>query len=110
MTPSDSRAESELLSGQEPISRRDFLSSVISLGLWVTLASIIIPALSYLWPSTKRGPVGGLSDVGGVDEFPFWGSKKVILGGSAILVVRTDQEFKAFSAICTHLGCLVAWD
>ncbi len=92
------------------VSRRDFLSWLIKCGLFVTLSSMIMPALAYLWPVTRRGPAGGMNDIGGEEDFPEWGSKKVILGGSAILVIRTPQGFKAFSAICTHLGCLVHWD
>jgi len=31
--------------------------------------------------------------------------------GLPILVIRlSDEKFKAFSAICTHLGCVVQWD
>ena len=26
------------------------------------------------------------------------------------MVIRTPKEFKAYSAICTHLGCLVDWE
>jgi cytochrome b6-f complex iron-sulfur subunit len=27
-----------------------------------------------------------------------------------VIVVRTPQGFRAYSAICTHLGCIVAWN
>jgi cytochrome b6-f complex iron-sulfur subunit len=26
-----------------------------------------------------------------------------------VLVFRSPQGFRAYSAICTHLGCIVAW-
>ena len=92
------------------ISRRDFLDWVIRGGLFVTLAGFLLPALTYLWPVTQRGPSGGMKEVGREDEFPLWGAKKVVLEGGALLVIRTANGFKAFSAICTHLGCVVAWD
>ncbi len=95
---------------KENLSRRDFLGWIIRLGLFTTLAGMVAPALAYLWPVTRRGPAGGLSDVGAEDDIPAWGGKKVIVAGSAILVIRTPQGFKAYSAICTHLGCLVEWD
>ena len=95
---------------QTRMSRRDFLDWLIRGGLFTTLAGMLLPALAYLWPVTRRGPAVGMVEVGGVDEIPVLGSKKVILGGSAVLVVRTAKEFKAFSAICTHLGCVVFWD
>lgn len=93
-----------------PCSRRNFLNKVIRFGFLATLAGMILPALGYLWPVTRQGPTGGLNDVGAADEIPLWGSKKVVVGGSVILVVNTPQGFKAYSAICTHLGCLVGWE
>ncbi|MBI3999124.1 MAG: Rieske 2Fe-2S domain-containing protein [Candidatus Omnitrophica bacterium] len=91
------------------MSRRNFIDWVIKGGLLATLAGMLFPALAYLWPVTRRGPQLSMMEVGRVDEIPVWGSKKVVLGGSAMLVVRTPKEFKAFSAICTHLGCIVYW-
>ena len=95
---------------QKPMSRRDFLDWIIRGGLLATLAGMLIPALSYLWPVTRRGPTLAMKEVGSVDEFPVWGAKKVAIGGSAFLIIRTPKEIKAFSAICTHLGCIVFWN
>ena len=95
---------------KEHLNRRDFLGWIIKFGLFTTLAGMVAPALTYLWPVTRRGPAGGLNDVCAEDDIPVWGGKKIILAGSAILIIRTSQGFKAYSAICTHLGCLVEWD
>ncbi|OGX06420.1 MAG: hypothetical protein A2Z88_07120 [Omnitrophica WOR_2 bacterium GWA2_47_8] len=95
---------------KENLSRRDFLGWIIQFGLFTTLAGMVAPALTYLWPVTHRGPAGGLSDVCAEDDIPLWGGKKIILAGSAMLIIRTPQGFKAYSAVCTHLGCLVDWD
>ena len=32
------------------------------------------------------------------------------VGGKPVIVVRQRSGFRAFSAACTHLGCLVTWD
>lgn len=96
---------------EKPISRRDFVGLIIKGGLLATLSGMILPALAYLWPVTRRGPVSGLAEIADLDEIPIGGAKKFTLNGSVILLVRTAQEeVKAFSAICTHLGCLVDWD
>jgi cytochrome b6-f complex iron-sulfur subunit len=95
---------------EKEISRRTFVDWVIKGGLLVALAGALYPALSYLRPVMRRGSISEMEEVGSVDDIPVWGGKKVIVGGSAVLVVRTPNEFKAFSAICTHLGCLVDWD
>ena len=95
---------------QDGMSRRDFVDWVIRGGMFATLAGMLLPALAYLWPVTGHGPSAEMEEVGGADEIPLWGAKKVIVGGSALLVVRTPNGFKALSAICTHLGCLVDWN
>ena len=95
---------------KKDFTRRDFLGWIIRGGLFTTLAGMLFPALTYLWPVTHQNPAGGMKEVGRVEDIPVWGAKKFILGGSAILVIRTATEFKAFSAICTHLGCIVSWD
>ena len=95
---------------KEPISRRDFVSQIIRGGLLTTLAAMILPALAYVWPVMRRGPSTGMKDVGALDEIPIGGSKKVVIDGSVLLIVRTADAVKAFSAICTHLGCVVFWD
>ena len=92
------------------VSRRDFLGTCVRGGLAATLLGMLAPALAYLWPVTRRGPSMDLKEVGSVEDIPLWGSKKVNFGGSAVLLMRTPQGFKAFSAICTHLGCVVAWN
>jgi cytochrome b6-f complex iron-sulfur subunit len=32
------------------------------------------------------------------------------VGGRPTIVVNTEQGVKAYSAVCTHLGCIVAWN
>ena len=100
--------DSSILS--EKISRRTFVDWIIKGGIFTTLAGMLLPALSYLWPVMGRGPSMEMEEVGRVEDIPVWGSKKVIVGGSALLLIRTPKDFKAYSAICTHLGCIVDWD
>ncbi len=97
-------------SKQPELTRRDFIGTVIRFGLFAALAAMVLPALSYLAPITKRGPAGGLVDAGGVDDIAVGQAKKVIVAGSAVIIIRSPQGFKALSAVCTHLGCLVGWD
>ncbi|MBI4970989.1 MAG: Rieske (2Fe-2S) protein [Candidatus Omnitrophica bacterium] len=71
---------------------------------------MLLPALEYIWPVTRRGPVGGANDVGRADDIPVGSAKKVDVSGTPLILIHTPQGFNAFSAICTHLGCLVGWD
>jgi Rieske Fe-S protein len=42
-------------------------------------------------------------------DLPVGGTKQITYGGTPTLVLRTAESIKAFSLICTHLGCLVEW-
>lgn len=42
-------------------------------------------------------------------ELPIGGIKQVQYGSTPVLVLRTPESIKAYSMICTHLGCLVEW-
>ena len=95
---------------EKKVSRRDFVGWIIRGGLAATLGGMVLPALQYLWPVMGRGPATGMEEVGRLEDIPVGGSKKVIVSGSAMLLIRTQAEVKAFSAICTHLGCIVDWD
>ncbi len=95
---------------EKPISRRGFLDWLIAGGLLAWAAAFVAPVLSYVWPAQRRGPAVQTVSAGKVDSFAEWQAKILAVGGHPVIVVRTPQGFRAFSAICTHLGCIVGWD
>lgn len=44
-----------------------------------------------------------------VSELPVGGAKYVTYGGVPAIVIRTPESIKAYSLVCTHLGCIVEW-
>lgn len=44
-----------------------------------------------------------------LSELPIGGTKAITYGGISVLVLRTKESLRAFSLVCTHLGCLVEW-
>lgn len=44
-----------------------------------------------------------------LSELPVGGYKQIVYGGNPTIVLRTNESIKAFSLICTHLGCIVEW-
>lgn len=44
-----------------------------------------------------------------VSELPVGGTHEVTYGGVQTLVLRTPESVRAFSMVCTHLGCLIQW-
>jgi len=68
-----------------------------------------IPALMFLWPAAKGGASENV-EVEGASAMQPGDSRMVQVGGKAAIVVRRSTGLVAFSAVCTHLGCLVKWD
>ena len=90
--------------------RRGFLEWLLVGCGTVIGAAMAGPALIYIWPSTQRGPVQQRVEAGSADAWEPWQAKALAVGEKPVLVVRMGEQFKAFSAVCTHLGCLVHWD
>lgn len=44
-----------------------------------------------------------------LSELPIGGVKYVTYGGVPAVVIRSPESIRAFSLICTHLGCIVEW-
>lgn len=42
-------------------------------------------------------------------DLPVGGTKNITYGATPVLVLRTSESLRAFSLICTHLGCIVQW-
>lgn len=89
--------------------RRTFLDWLIGLGSAITGLATAFPALMYLWPAARGGGAKGV-EVDGAKNLKPGQAQLLQVAGKAVVVVRDPQGFKAFSAICTHLGCLVKWN
>ena len=92
------------------MTRRTFLDRLMAGGLIAWGAAIFAPVVSYVWPVQRSGPVTQSVSAGKAADFANWQGQTIAVGGQPVLVVRTAQGFRAFSAICTHLGCIVQWD
>ncbi len=93
----------------KPPSRRGFLDWIVALGTMITTVAVSIPGLMYLWPAAKGGGDENV-EVEGASKMATGQGKTIQVGSQAVVVVRHRSGFKAFSAVCTHLGCLVKWD
>ncbi len=92
--------------------RRQFINYLLGFSILATLGGVLTPIIGYLWPPARSASGGGgRVQVGTTAELPV-GQGKVYPGNNKpVMVVNTEQGgFKAFSAICTHLGCIVEWD
>ena len=92
------------------IERRRFLNWFLGTTAGALLASALYPILRYVSPpripeaSTSEVEVGPVNDPELVEK----GFKIVRFGADPVIVVKvTDTEYRAFSATCTHLDCIV---
>jgi len=97
--------------GETEMGRRRFLRYVLSFSVLSTIAMVLTPVLGFLVPSkTTTSGVGGKVLAGSLADIAVGKGKVVPFGGKPAIVLNTDQGIRAYSAICTHLGCIVAWD
>jgi cytochrome b6-f complex iron-sulfur subunit len=95
---------------QTGTSRREFLIfgwGVVLAGLTVAAASA---SLRFLRPQTRSGEVGGVFDVGSLEQMPAVGDPPLASPRGRFWLVNTDAGLLAISSTCTHLSCLVEWD
>lgn len=93
------------------VSRRGFLQWLLGFSVVSTVVGMFVPVVGYLLPPSRQG-VGyqGPTVVGAVADFPVGAGKVVPVNDKPVIIVNTATGgIKAFSAICTHLGCVVDW-
>jgi Rieske Fe-S protein len=92
------------------ISRRTFLNRLLGGGVLALLAAVFYPVIRFIVPpqipeaSTNRVIAAKLSEL-----TP--NSGKIFRFGDApgIVIHTAEGQFKAFSAVCTHLNCTVQY-
>ena len=98
-------------SSSEPVTRRGFLQWLLGTAFVATIGGVIVPIIGYLWPPARRASAGAARVlVGSAKDLPVGQAKVLPVNDKPVIVVNTAQGgIKAFSAICTHLGCVVEW-
>ena len=105
----DDQADERPSPGEAPDpGRRKLLSCALKASVATFTAGLGGPSLIYLWPLHSEGPGSESVKAGPVKDLAVGKSMLVKVAGSPLLVVRlAEDKYRAFSAICTHLGCLV---
>lgn len=93
-----------------PITRRKSIQLLLGFSIVATISGIVAPIIAYLIPRENAAAYGGPVNVGAVEDFPANSGKIVSVNDKPVIVVNTKAGgLQAFSAICTHLGCVVSW-
>lgn len=91
-------------------SRRTALSWLLGGGVAASLASFFYPVLRFLNPPPVAEAAVNEVSGGKVQDLKPNSGKIIKFGNKPALLVRTsDNEWKAFSAVCTHLNCTVQY-
>jgi len=95
----------------DQIARRRFVRLVLGWSVVSTLSMVVAPVVGFLMPSRQAAAgAGGRLLVGTTAEIGPGRSKVVAVGAKPVIVLNGPQGIKAFSAVCTHLGCIVGYD
>ncbi len=90
--------------------RRGFLDGLLGLGFVSTAASVLYPVWRFVIPPANAEPATNSIVAGKVSEFkPNTGALLKFGTKPAILIRTTDGDFRAFTAVCTHLECTVQY-
>jgi cytochrome b6-f complex iron-sulfur subunit len=92
--------------------RRTLIGWLLGFSVFATLAGVMTPIIGYLWPpASKSTGEGTRVRVASLSELRSAGGLVVpVENKPVILSVGANNEVNAFSAICTHLGCIVKWE
>jgi Rieske Fe-S protein len=93
-----------------PLPRRRFVEALLGCGFLATAAAFLYPVLRYLVPP-KSSDLGSDAVVAGrVGELKPNSGKIFRFGNRPGLLIRTaGGEYRALSAVCTHLSCTVQY-
>jgi Rieske Fe-S protein len=88
--------------------RRGFIQWVLGGGVAASLASFLYPVFRFVMPpEIPEAPVNEVN-AGKASSFIPDSGKIVKFGTKPVILIHTkDDQWRAFSAICTHLNCTV---
>ena len=90
--------------------RRPVLEWILSGGVAASLASFFYPVIRFINPPHIAEAAVDEVLAGKVQDLKVRSGKLVKFGNKPALLVRvTETEWKAFSAVCTHLNCTVQY-
>lgn len=90
--------------------RRRFLNFLLGTSAFATLSAIFYPIIKFMVPPHIVEAMQSSVVAAKVSELPPNSGKIFKFGSKPGLLIRTSSgELKAFSAVCTHLDCIVQY-
>ena len=94
------------------MNRRQILNWFLGTSIGALLASVVYPVLRYMTPPKIAEAATNQIEAGQVNDPQLLerGYKIVRFGAEPVILVKAaDNDFRAFSATCTHLDCIVGF-
>ena len=90
--------------------RRKFLDYLLGTAAFATLAAIVYPIFKFMVPPTVIEAQQNSVVVGKNADIAVNSGKIFKFGSKPGIIIRTETgDLKAFTAICTHLACIVQY-
>jgi Rieske Fe-S protein len=90
--------------------RRDFLGALLGGGFFAWVISLFYPVVKYLNPPEVEEVNVSSVKIGAVEDMEKDTGKIIKFGNKPVVVIRKPTgEYAAFSAVCTHLDCIVQY-
>jgi len=90
--------------------RRWFLSLLLRLSSIALIGAVLYPIIRYLSPPEVPEAATNQVDAGKTNDPEFLDKQFKIIrfGKDPVIVIKVaEEDFRAFSAVCTHLSCIV---
>jgi cytochrome b6-f complex iron-sulfur subunit len=101
--PMNSKSDSK-----KTISRRKLIGYAWIGAVLVVIGELIAGTFAFLWPKKKEGKGEKIFIAGKVNDFKI--GDIIYFRKERVYVQRLEQGFIVFSAVCTHLKCIVNWN
>lgn len=96
----------------EPVKtkRRDFLNLLLGGGFFAWVIALFYPVVKYLEPPEIEEAKVSSVKIGSVEDMLKDSGKIIKFGNKPVIVIRRKNgDYVAFSAVCTHLDCIVQY-
>ena len=92
------------------ITRKDFLGKVLIAWTGLLFLPVLYVIVRYIIPPPLREKVLAFMNLGKISDVPAEGAKIVKFNKTPVILIRNSEgQIRAFSAVCTHLGCIVEY-
>jgi Rieske Fe-S protein len=90
--------------------RRGLFQWLLGGGILASVASFVYPVIRFMMPPQVAEAAVNEVGAGKISDLKPNSAKIVKFGSKPVLLVRVNEtEWKAFSAVCTHLNCTVQY-